>query len=253
MSTLIAPFPLPLSTLPEAFLWDEHDRPISERSTSTALRSGLAPRDVFLGVQRCLVCGVRVILKLAHIVALEEPEAASPCHTPARRLGPKEELACGEVGGLEGARPSPFAKYRFFVPELQRYVLVDHGAHPDLAPFHGKALALDARAVRGPVRVARGAPPAAVELGSDAGVPLQDWVLRDGVSDAERRRSGSAAIFPRAIQAPAHTGSLNDFIAKEDFPTCLDMPSVMADWWARVGSFPVCLVFPFNLPSSGSV
>lgn len=70
-------FEVPLSYPPDGYGWDE--RSTSELSTTTAFRTGLNQRDTFLGVGRCVVCGIsnRTALEHCHIIMQSEVDVVS--------------------------------------------------------------------------------------------------------------------------------------------------------------------------------
>ena len=63
-------FDLPLlpGAPPTGYGWS--DREVSALSTTTAFRTGLDRRDQFLGIRRCVVCGVSSIEGLEHFYVI---------------------------------------------------------------------------------------------------------------------------------------------------------------------------------------
>ena len=53
---------------PTGYGWS--DREVSALSTTTAFRTGLDRRDQFLGIRRCVVCGVSSIEGLEHFYVI---------------------------------------------------------------------------------------------------------------------------------------------------------------------------------------
>jgi len=75
----LPPIPLPLQSngVPDGFGWSE--RAMSTLSTTTAFNTGINARDLFLGVPRCIVCGITsdAVLEHCHIIWLSEPQLVS--------------------------------------------------------------------------------------------------------------------------------------------------------------------------------
>jgi len=70
-------FPLPLTpnAPPLGYGWEERD--ISNISTTTAFKTGIDQRDIFLGESRCVVCGGTIALEYCHVIMDSEPHIAS--------------------------------------------------------------------------------------------------------------------------------------------------------------------------------
>ena len=75
MNLPIFPLPLPPNGPPTAYGWEERD--ISLLSTTSAFNAGIDRRDVFLGRNRCVVCGNFSALQHCHIIRDSEPELVS--------------------------------------------------------------------------------------------------------------------------------------------------------------------------------
>jgi hypothetical protein len=173
--------PLSLDAPPPGYDWEGCS--ISTLSTTTAFGIRLDSRDVFLGVQRCVICGeadhhiqpchiikfselMTVSLRLLN-VSLQEVNTqqwrdlkhrnwipsqvkAQPSHEPRNGL-----LMCANHRAL-------FDAYDFFIryfhdvgsvciylgtdsqnQQTQKFVFINFSNLPILQPFHGKAIALD--------------------------------------------------------------------------------------------------------------
>ncbi|PPQ71584.1 hypothetical protein CVT26_010552 [Gymnopilus dilepis] len=194
-------FPLPLSSdgPPIGFGWE--GREMSALSTTTAFDTGIDQRDIFLGKRRCIVCGAgrRVVLQHCYIIIDSEPEIwldlknrgwipsqakALPRHEPRDGL-----LMCCNHHNLFDA----YAFFIRFVPDIQKFVFVNYSnsKDPSLAPFHGKAVALNINDRYAPfpsifiiheMRV-RGFNPFQPTEPDIDGASWQDWIYSDGVLD----------------------------------------------------------------------
>ncbi|KAH9031060.1 hypothetical protein EDB84DRAFT_1588574 [Lactarius hengduanensis] len=136
-------FPLPLPSQPPDYGCVE--RNCSAFSTTTAFETSIDQRDKFLGRRRCVIF-------LQHVNIVDEVEHSWPgvtlgrCHwIPSRTekcllYDPRNGLLmCANHQLL-------FDGYHFFIrflPDVQKYVLVNYSGRPGLQSFHGKAIALD--------------------------------------------------------------------------------------------------------------
>jgi len=75
MNLPIFPLPLPPNGPPAAYGWEERD--ISLSSTTCAFNAGIDRRDLFLGRNRCVVCGNFTALHHCLIIRDSEPELVS--------------------------------------------------------------------------------------------------------------------------------------------------------------------------------
>ncbi|KAF8585920.1 hypothetical protein K439DRAFT_1646404 [Ramaria rubella] len=192
------PLPLPPNAPPAGYAWEEHD--VSLLSTTTAFNTGVNRRDIFLGRNRCVICGVftRYLLEHCHIIRDSEPEIWEdlkdrnwipsqakdfPRHEPRDGL-----LMCRNHHSL-------FDEYAFFIrflPDIRKFILINYSCDPALQVFHGKAIALDIRDRYAPfpslfiihemrVRGFHPFEPVAPALRND--YPWQDWIVSEQVYD----------------------------------------------------------------------
>jgi len=196
----VFPLPLPTNGPPEGFGWEGHSN-TSGLSTTTAFNTGVDQRDTFLGQPRCIICGHvnRQALQHCHIIMQSEPDVwatlqkhnwiprkakAIPQHEPRDGL-----LMCSNHHlGFDG-----YSFFIRFIPNLRKFVFVNHSNDPSFQQFHGKAIALDIRDRYAPfpslfiiheVRVRAFHPfqPAAPDLPINP--PWQDWMVSDSVLDS---------------------------------------------------------------------
>ncbi|KAJ7481585.1 hypothetical protein FB451DRAFT_1236497 [Mycena latifolia] len=217
-ATIVAPFELPFRRLFEGYCWE--DRPLSLLSTTTAFKTGIDTRDRFLGIQRCLVCGVRNDLEHAHIIPLAEPRTWEDLKS---RSWLPHTVKSVEHEPRNGLTLCPnhrklFDHYKYFIrfiPEIQRFVLVNHSQDYDLIPFHGKMLPLDIGDRHAPfpspflvheARV-RGFNPFSETTVTISELTWQDWVVTGGIWDEQnnefRREPPPTAPFQNLPPPPA--------------------------------------------------
>ncbi|KAF8346175.1 hypothetical protein F5887DRAFT_1271855 [Amanita rubescens] len=120
--------------------WSDCD--LSALSTTTAFRTGLDQRDRFLGICRCVLCGVYGVgsLERCHWKDLKErrwiPSLAKalPRHEPRNGM-----IMCA-------THHRQFDSYAFFIrffPDIRKFVFINYSGDEYLQQFHGKAIALD--------------------------------------------------------------------------------------------------------------
>ncbi|KAH8924262.1 hypothetical protein BT69DRAFT_1261585 [Atractiella rhizophila] len=150
MATIrLSPFVLPLPAQPPPqYAPATQSNPSTTSSHTAAFITGINQRDSFSGRGRCLVCGDEAIaaaLQHAHIIPEAEehtwdelmdngyvpPNAKTVIHEPRNGL-----LLCS-------THHQWFDKYKVFIrflPQSQKYVLINYGRISSLAAYHGKAL-----------------------------------------------------------------------------------------------------------------
>lgn len=191
-------FQLPLQPFgpPSGYGWG--NRALSNLSTTTAFNTGINGRDVFLGIPRCVVCGINVGLSHGHIIMRSEQLVWSDLKN--RRWIPSQAKVAPAHEPRDGLLLCPnhhtfFDTYLYFIrycPDVQKFVLINYSDHPVLRPFHGKAIALDITDPHAPfpsvfiiheMRVRGHNPFQPVVHNISDDIPWQDWILTDGVFD----------------------------------------------------------------------
>ncbi|KAF8968550.1 hypothetical protein BDZ97DRAFT_1755217 [Flammula alnicola] len=145
------PLPLPTNGPPTGYGWEGSDH--SLLSTTTAFNTRIDQRDKFLGLPRCIICGMRRGLQYCHIASNQS---------------------------------------RKFIHRKQtrKFVFVNYSGSLDLQLFHGKAIALDTSDRHAPfpslfiihemrVRGFHPFKPVAPAIPDD--IPWQDWILSPNI------------------------------------------------------------------------
>jgi len=191
--------PLPLRPVnpPHGYGWEEREE--STLSTTTAFSTGLDRRDVFLGVRRCVICGIDVALQRCHIIMESQPEVWTnllrrkwiPRRAKSHRLEPRNGLT------LCGTHHLSFDGYDFFIrffPDIRKFVFINYSDQSAFRQFHGKAIALDINDRHVPfpslfiiheMRVRGFHPFQPLIPAIPSVIRWQDWVLSSGVLDTD--------------------------------------------------------------------
>ncbi|KAH9178252.1 hypothetical protein EDB89DRAFT_2111861 [Lactarius sanguifluus] len=194
-------FPLPLpSQPPDGYGCVERD--CSAFSTTT-FETSIDRRDKFLGRKRCVICGCDDSIVLQHVIIVDEADHFWPgltlgrCHWIPSRA--EENLPYDPRNGLLMCANHQLlfdGCYFFirFLPDVQKYVLVNYSGRPGLQSFHGKAIALDIKDHHAPspalfiihemcVRGCHPFTPLDPDMPKDS--PWQDWIESDGIFDKD--------------------------------------------------------------------
>ncbi|KAF9062056.1 hypothetical protein BDP27DRAFT_1406399 [Rhodocollybia butyracea] len=208
---VLVPFTLPLANgAPPGYEWA--NRSESATSSDTAFDTGIDQRDCFRGTNRCVVCGsgLRTALQRCYGIPKVEKETwndlkrrewipmqakNSPAHEPRNGL-----LMCATHQlAFEGL--DYFIRY---MPDARKFILINYNNERDLAPYHGKALALDTGHRYSPfpsvfiihemrVRGRHPFTPVIPDVDIEDDPPFQDWIVRDGLFDPNTRSFVRAA------------------------------------------------------------
>ncbi|KAF5360465.1 hypothetical protein D9756_004541 [Leucocoprinus leucothites] len=187
---------------PPGYGWD--NRLLSQLGTRTAFGTGIEDRDIFLGHPRCVVCGAPETnggLQISHILG----RAEKICWSNLIKNGwlPLQAKVVPETDPRNGwmlcdIHHGEFDRYRFFirfVPEANRFILINFSNDPTLQAFHGKAVGLDIKDRHAPfpslfliheqrVRGFHPFEPRSPTVFTQPGtIPWQDWISVEQVFD----------------------------------------------------------------------
>ncbi|KAI0249131.1 hypothetical protein BJV78DRAFT_1378325 [Lactifluus subvellereus] len=245
------PLPLPPNAPPPGYGLE--DRDMSVISTTTAFKTGVDNRDKFLGLRRCVVCGISMVLQHCHIIMDSELEVWTDLKArnwvPSETKGyPRHEPRDGML--MCSNHHNAFDRYLFFIrysPETHKFVFVNYSGHPDLQQFHGKAIALDITQRYAPFpslfiihewRVRGFHPFKPTQPTMPNEIAWQDWIISDGVFDSASgsfNRNPSSDISSQQLQlqpmnagetsSGGHTLALNADVIADILAATHAMPS----------------------------
>ncbi|KAL5478629.1 hypothetical protein ACEPAI_2814 [Sanghuangporus weigelae] len=182
---------------PTDFGWEE--REFSALSSTTAFSTGINDRDVFLGIPRCIICGVRQPAALEHCYIIPRAEGLLWSELKERHWLPRQAKGHPEHEPRDGLfmcanHHRSFDRYNFFIrflPSKRKFIFANYSNSSDFQQFHGKAVGLNILDHHAPfpslliiheMRVREFHPfqdPNVVLPDDDPA--WQDWILSDGV------------------------------------------------------------------------
>ncbi|KAH9915442.1 uncharacterized protein BXZ73DRAFT_54282 [Epithele typhae] len=145
--------PLPLAALPHGF--QPGVQALTDASNTTAFDTGLDIRDIFLGIQRCVVCGSRMALHHAHIIPKVESDTWAELDEHEwlpenAKISVKHEQRNGLM--LCATHHIAFDSHQFFIRfvpgpdgdmQRARFVFINYAEFIEFVHLHYKAIALD--------------------------------------------------------------------------------------------------------------